>query len=581
MDAKSSRNLGSVYTPPDFAQFLTSWAIRSSTDRALDIGIGDGVFVFSAYRRLLRLGAARGAAQEQIYGAEIDEAAYKTFLSRAKQGGLAFPNVHEQDFFTLDFPSVDAVIGNPPYVRRIHMNDVAPIRARVLKSHAYIKETELSRLTDLYVYFLLEALARLKPLGRCAVITADPWLTVGYGRVLKRYLQTNFHVDCLITFDRRVFEDAEVKPVVLLATKLSDASQSRISRPTYFVRIKNGLAISVIERSVRDKDFNLPDVRHAAVDQVDLTPDRPWSIYFRAPEICEELANHALMTPMSNLAETRIGVQTLAKDFFVLPAERAGQAGIEAEYLTPLAQSSRFFNRPTIEPDSPIDFYLFYCSKSKAELANTHALEYILTGEAQEVGVRGKEGMTVVGYHNKERIQRSHRKHWYDLKSASERRGRASILIPRLVYKSYTVVWNRAKFVPGELFIEFLPSPLFAFEDEVYLAVLTSSVTEIMLRVSAQVYGGGTYNINPGQVKKVPIVNVNLLTDMQRGKLKKAYRRYLKDPLHDRAPIDRAVFGILRLNTVEQHMIGQVLNDLLLIATSTKKSQTDHPEPVS
>ena len=91
------------------------------------------------------------------------------------------------------------------------------------------------------------------------------------------------------------------------------------------------------------------------------------------------------------------------------------------------------------------------------------------------------------------------------------------------MYRTHTVVWNQANFVPGELFIEFLPLPLSRIDVEVYLAVLTSSVFEVMLRNHAQVYGGGTYNINPGQIKKVPMVNVTALSGTQKENLKQAY----------------------------------------------------------
>lgn len=579
MTARLSRSSGSVYTPLDFAHFLTSWAIRNGSDTALDVGVGDGVFVFSAYNHLVSLGANPNAAQSQVYGAEIDPSAFDAFLWRARSAELHFPNVHQNDFFCLDFPQVDAVIGNPPYVRRSHMDDIHSIRQRVVKSNLHIQESDLSRQTDLYVYFLLQALAHLKPGGRCAVITADPWLTVGYGGVLKRYLKTNFHIDCLITLDRRVFTDALVKPVMLLATKLPNKSESQSPARTYFIRVTNGLSIAVIEQSVRDKTFEVKDIKHVVVNQSNLIPEHSWSIYFKAHNISEELAQHPLMTPMSNIAETRIGVQTLAKEFFVIPAERLAQTEIETEYLAPLAQSPRFCEEPTIEADNQAQHFLFYCSSSKEDLVGTQALDYISAGETKQVRVRGKNGLTVTGYQNKERIQSDHRKYWYDLKSAIERRGRASILIPRLVYETYGVVWNKAKFVPGELFIEFLPSPLFRVDDEVYLAILSSSITEIMLRMSAQVYGGGTYNINPGQVKKVPIIDVNRLTVDQQDELRTAYLSYLAHPDHNRSIVDKVVFRILGLDDVQQHLVQQALNDLLTIATSIKKAPTptDHP----
>ena len=177
--------------------------------------------------------------------------------------------------------------------------------------------------------------------------------------------------------------------------------------------------------------------------------------------------------------------------------------------------------------------------------------------------------------HNKERIKSDRRNFWYDLKTSIERRGRASILIPRLIYRTFTVVWNRAKFVPGELFIEFFPSS--EVELEVYLAILNSSVSEIMLRSHAQVYGGGTYNIEPGQIKKVPILNVELLTEKQKEKLKKAYHQYLEDQNHDRSRIDKVVYEILNFNPTLQQKLKDTLAELLVIATSSRKRTLTNP----
>lgn len=83
MGDKPHRNLGSVYTPPDFAQFLTRWAIQSPRQVALDIGVGEGAFTFALYERLRELGAKPGDASRQIYGAEIDHEAYGNFLRKA------------------------------------------------------------------------------------------------------------------------------------------------------------------------------------------------------------------------------------------------------------------------------------------------------------------------------------------------------------------------------------------------------------------------------------------------------------------------------------------------------------------
>jgi adenine-specific DNA-methyltransferase len=570
---KTSRDLGSIYTPPDIARFLTSWAVQSPNDKVLDVGVGEGAFVFSAYHRLIELGATVTSAQHQLYGSEIDRFAYNRFLELAEDLKVNFPNVYEGNFFDIDLPLVDVVVGNPPYVRRTYIGNVDQIRQRVMAKNHMIDELYLPRLTDLSVYFLLYALAALKPGGRLAVITSDSWLNVNYGQGLRKYLSQNFEIECLVSLDRRVFDEAQVKPVLVLAIRKEMLDPNRY---VHFIRLKNGLPIGALQQPFSKGDLEITDVARLKVKSSSLNANGPWGIYFKVPEVYEELAAHAFMIPLANLAQTRIGVQTLAKEFFVLTPEQASRAQVEGKYLEPLAQSLRYLSGPTIELDTQPGFYIFYSSKSKRDLQGTHALEYILRGESAEVQVRGK-GTTVIGYHNKERIKRSSRDPWYDLKTSLERRGRASILIPRLIYRNYTVVWNKAGFVPGELFIEFLPLPLTRVDLEVYLAVLTSSVTEIMLRAHAQVYGGGTYNINPGQIKKVPILNVNLLTARQKEGLRQAYLMYLANKNHDRSAIDAVIYKILGFDKAKQEKLEDALRDLHQIATDSKKSGLGNP----
>jgi hypothetical protein len=571
---KPHRNLGSIYTPPDFAQFLTCWAIQTPRQKVLDVGVGEGAFTFAAYQRLLDLGASPNDARRQVFGAEVDRATYKNFVRAAQVKNLEFPNIQRGDFFNITFPEVGAVTGNPPYVRRAYLKEkkVSQIRQRVVETNHAIDENDLNGLTDLYVYFLLRSLPLLAPGGRLAVITADPWLNTAYGGTFKQQLQQDFVIERLISLDRRVF-DASVKPVLVLATK---RPTTRATKAVEFIRLKNGLPINDLQPLLDNPRRKKPDdVLITRIKRDDLKANDTWGKYFKAPDVCRALASHELMTPIANLATTRIGVQTLAKDFFVLTPDKVRETQIEPEFLEPLAQSSRCFNDPVIEVGAEPLFFTFYCSEPKSALSGTRALAYIKQGETTEVPVRGK-GTTVVGYQNKERIKEEKRYRWYDLKTALERRSRAQILIPRLVYRTFTVVWNKAEFVPGELFIEFLPQKSSNIELEVYLAVLSSSVTEIMLRSSAQIYGAGTYNIAPGQIKKVPIINVEKLTAEEREQLKRAYQQYVADEKHDRAVIDKVVYEILDFDSQTQQTLKEVLDDMHLLATSAKESGSTH-----
>ncbi len=565
------RSLGSIYTPRDLAQFLTSWAIHHATDKIIDVGIGEGAFIFTAYERLLQLGAKEADAQQQLFGAEVDIIAYNKFIKEAQNINVKFSNLQNTNFFNLNFPLVDAIVGNPPYIRRKYIENVDKIRESVFKQNLPLNELNMSRMTDMYIYFLLHSLPVLKPGGRLAVITADSWMNVSYGEEFKKYLWQHFKIEKLITMDRRVFNDAQVKPVLILATKKETAD---LDWSVQFVRIKNGLSIGNLQASLHTMGCENPDIACTEIKSSELKAFAPWGIHFKAPQVYEEIESHRLMTHMMNVAETRIGLQTLAKEFFVLTPERVKSGQIEEEFLVPLAQSIRYITEPMIDSSTEPPFYLFYCAKGEDDLQGTKALDHIAWGENTTVEVRGKNRQ-LVGYHNKERIKRSHRKLWYDLKSPLERRGRAHILIPRLVYRTFMVVWNKADFVPGELFIEFLPRV--GIDIEVYLAILTSSISEFMLRTHAQVYGGGTFNINPGRIKNVPIVNVTLLTQQQKEDLKQAYMQYLLDDVHNREAIDGIIYRILGLDSATREKISEIIADLVLLATSSKKKASACP----
>lgn len=563
---RTHRAIGSISTPAGIAQHLASWAVQDPLDRVLDLGIGEGVFVFAAYHRLLELGAGATDAQLQVYGAEIDHGTYDSFSRRANDLNRAFPNSRKGDFFEMSLPLVEAVVGNPPYVRRSQIEDLDRIRQLVITRNQGIKELALSRMTDLSVYFLLYALAHLKPGGRVAVITTDSWLDANYGRGFKDYLLRNFEIERLVRFDRRVFHDAEVRPILTLATRKATLDPRHATR---FVRLKDSGSIRNPGYSANTRN---PHTRHIASVEIpssELSPRDLWGIYFKAPLVYERLTSHRSMTALAELGETRIGVQTLAKEFFVLSAEEATRARLEREYLEPLAHSVRYCNEPTIQPGKRAQFYLFYCSEGKESLRGTRALEYVLSAESTEVQLRGK-GTTVVGYQNKERIKKAGRRPWYDLRTAVESRGRAPILVPRLIYRNYMVVWNKAEFVPGELFIEFLPFG--GAELEVYLAILTSSVTELALRSRAQLYGGGTYNIRPGQIKKVPVLNVNALGQHHKADLKQAYLRYLVDRAHDRSELDGVVYDILGFGNARRQELNSALEDMIRMTSETRRA---------
>lgn len=553
------QSLGYVKTPADIAEFLTEWAIQSVNDTVLDLGLGEGVFVFSSYRRLQELGATNIQSASQIYGTEIDASRYSTLQQTSTTKGVHFPHLENKDFFLTTFPKVDVVVGNPPYVRRraIEPDSIKKIRADVLKANSEIRENELSQLTDLYVYFLLKAAAYLKPGGRLAVIIADSWLNVRYGQVLRDYLQNHFQIERIINFDRSIFPDAQVKPILLFATKHPNPNNQ-----IALTRVMNGLAINELSALFEKQEPNLPDVRTVQLPSTTLDTKHPWGVYLKISEINNELNNHDRLVSLDTFATIRIGLQTLAKDFFALTSAQVKDLGIEVEFLQPFAHSVSQFGKYVIDQQTQTNLHLFYCAKPKKDLEGTNALAHIQIGENTEVAIRGR-GEFVKGYHQKPRIQKANRPVWYDVKSGVEKRGRASILIPRLIYVQFRVLWNQAQFVPGGAIIEALPKS--SEHTQLLLAILNSTYAEVLIRGYAQLYGGGTYTVGINQLKKMPIPNLACLSKKQKNNLVAGYHTFVENGVRDK--IDDLIYETLNL---DRNLFESARENLRLLSTSAK-----------
>lgn len=561
-----NKNSGSIYTPPDFSKLLAEWAITSPAQKILDIGVGEGSIAFAGYHRLLALGASPEKAQRQIFGSEIESLAFSRFQGISKDQNINFPYIYHKDFFLSNFPVMDAVIGNPPYVRRSKIQNFETIRNSFLNDKGLVRD--FPALTDLYVYFILRAGQSLKEGGRLAVITSDSWLTARYGEVLKNYLRDNFEIENLISLDRNIFH-ADVKALITLAVKKSAKS----NLITHFAKIKNGLPANEILNVLKNPEISKPNVEIKAINLSTLDASHGWGAIFKEPDFYEKIINHQKITNIRNIAETRIGIQTLAKDFFVLKPQTVIDLCIEKEFVKPLIHSNRNYSSPVIKKKSTPYHYLFYCSLSKEEIRKTNAYQYIEVGEKAEVPVRGKNEV-VTGYQSKERIIASRRNPWYNLKSELESREKAKILIPRVVAKYFKVYWNQAGYIPGEFFIEFYPKKP-DIPTEVYLSILSSSLFDLCLRIKSHLYGGGAYSVYPGQFKEIPIINPVLFTEEEKLNLVTGYRKYLLDEEAGRKEIDLQVCKILGWNPDFNNQITQKLEDLI---TAVDRFKVAHAE---
>lgn len=198
----------------------------------------------------------------------------------------------------------DAIVCNPPYVRH-HGRPRDEALLRRLEVDAGLR---LSRLSNLYAWFLVRIWRLLAPAGRAAVITPAEWLNADFGAALKRWLLEHNAFDAIVQFDPA----AAAFPGVLTTAAIFLLRRGR----------KDGEPVRL--RQVRSADeLDAADLgRPIAPDSLD--PARKWSAI-----IARGGAAGAARAPLSRFARCVRGIATGANRYFVLTRSELRAFGID------------------------------------------------------------------------------------------------------------------------------------------------------------------------------------------------------------------------------------------------------------
>lgn len=527
-----------VRTPSAIARLLVRWALRSADDHVLDAGFGEGTFLLESGKRLQTLGASAERINDQLHGIDSRPDAApmlrQTFSSHRLPTHL--PGIRSGDFFTATFPPADAMVGNPPSGRHWQRRDVEALRAT---TEALPEAGRFSRLTDPQCYFVMHSARFLKPGGRLALIISDSWLDMRYGAAFKAYLLRMFVVRGILGFQARVFRQVRVRPVLLLAEKRAESrgpKQQRVAFVSFNVKPPDNLPHDPCELL----DGASPQADGTILSADELNPEVKWTPLLYAPRVYKTLREHPGLTPLDTLARVRLGLQTFAKMFYVVPLAMQQRWQLERRWLMPLLLSPKDVDTPCLSSDLSAQHYVLACNAAREPLTGTRVLRYIEYWENQVLTPRG-QAQPVIGVQNLPRVAKTGRTPWYNLLDQLTRRGTAPILLPRRMYRRLRVVWNQAGWVASENFIEIAPQTGVA--PRMLLAVLNTGIAEMALRVNAHVYGGGVYSLSPGSVGEAPVVDVRLLAPQALKQIGRAYNQFLHTNGSQRGRLDAAVFA--------------------------------------
>src|SRR5665213_153217 len=273
---------GQHYTSEDLVDVVNAFCIRKAEDVVLDPTCGSGSFVVRAYHRKAHLDPSRSHQDRiaEIYGSDISlfaaHLATLNLASRDINDEENYPRIARRNFFEIRenkefwklpqglhgekksmpifLPKLNAVVGNPPYVRQ----ELIPRRSDKSKSMQAKEDlfdlckelggVELSGRSDLHCYFWAAATALLKDGGWFGFLVSSTWLDVAYGFALQEWALTHFKIHAILESNAEPwFEDARVKTCAVIMQRCDDQAE-RNEQLVKFVRLNVPLAAILGER---------------------------------------------------------------------------------------------------------------------------------------------------------------------------------------------------------------------------------------------------------------------------------------------------------------------------------------------
>jgi adenine-specific DNA methylase len=333
--AARRKELGAFYTPPVMAEKLATWALRTPDAKVLDPSVGGLAFLVASAERLAQLGRKPQTVGEHLFGVDLDPLALEAARSdeRLRLGGK---NLILSDFFEVDpsrLPAVDALLGNPPYIRYQGFNGEGD-KARQLAEE---KGVSLTRLASSWAPFVVHGSSFITRGGRMGQVLPAELLHAQYATEVVEFLRREFGHIAIVVFEERVFPGALEEVVLLFADD----------------RGAEGLADVQLLSCDNVAELDLDLIGAGSRAMVGPTAGRPKLLSQLLPTstqvLLSELSDRADVRQLGTLASVDIGVVTGANEFFVLPKAKA--RGIDGSLLMPAVSKAAHVAGATFTDD--------------------------------------------------------------------------------------------------------------------------------------------------------------------------------------------------------------------------------------
>lgn len=468
------KRFAQFFTPEPIAQVMTDWVCQISPKTLLDPSVGPGVFLRSA---------DTNHAVPEMVGIDVDPlalAAATAVLDEARVKLIL------HDFLTwTDNAKFDGIVANPPYLRHHDIHYSFDIFFEIGRKNGVI----LSKLSNIYVLFVLEICRRLKDGGRAAIIIPGEWTNANFGMALKTHLLTQGYLNKLIYFSNLSdqFEDALTTAAILLIEKPSAAAPERECFDSYFV--EKSVPIEGLRKVVLHGAVESSGITHRRFLNSDLVGVEKWDKVLR--DGMAVLRDG--FAPLRSLAKSRRGIATGANEFFHLPESEIQQLSLRSINLKPcVGRAEQVLGLKF----TAADFETLCANNSKAWLLSFGSVPDAIEQKYVQSGIEKK-------LH--ERFLLAGRKPWYSM----EQRTPSPIWAAVFGRTSLRFVYNEAGVSNLTTFHCIYPErndPAFC---KALVACLNSRLLQSMAEHQRRVYGGGLMKFEPKDLLSIQVPMLN------------------------------------------------------------------------
>ncbi len=539
---------GQFSTPKKLADLLTRLTIDDKTKIVIDPCCGTGTIIKQAYELKEEYEINSNDILDSIWASDKHSFPIQlSTLSMAKPSNIGriinvfssdvielnqgatieFRNPNNGEIIEKEFPVVDYVVSNLPFIRSKEMKVLNPHIGDIndwIKEEAETTET-LSGKSDIFAYIPFYLHQFLSENGKVGLILSNAWLGTDYGEIFLELFQKFFKIEfVIISGNGKWFHNADVVTTILVASKkdpkIATADNNEISFCTLTEELEEIDDIKILSDNIilNTESENLIINRYSLA-QINAFEDFgiPWSGYFSNLSWLENVRDNFINS--SDIFHFTRGERRGWNPMFYPDAGH----GIESEYIKPILKNLR--NTARLESVTNKD--AFCCSRSIAELqelGHTRAINWIRSFENQN----NNSGIPLTESLSK------HNMFWYEMKTDNMADFVANVNYDRSLFISK--LENRS-FIDQRLIGLSVRNE---FQDEnkiLYLALLNCTVSLFLIESFGFGRGLGALDLRATKFERdFKVLNPNILTNEQKLQIVELFRPIMQ---RNRLPLEQ------------------------------------------